>query len=89
MKGKVLIVSEVFYPEIGSGANRMTNMTLKLKECGYKVDVITSIPKYPSKELYEDERFWNKEKEELLNEGSNIYRISPSKIKLTSNFFTR
>lgn len=89
MKGKVLIVSEVFYPEIGSGANRMTNMTLKLKEHGYKVDVLTSIPKYPNEELYKDEKFWDKEKEERLKHESNIYRISPSKVKLTSNFFKR
>ena len=86
---KILILSEVFYPEIGSGSNRITNLVIYLKSQGNKVDVITSEPSYPDKSLYENEEYKSLEKEEKLYENSNITRISGSKLKPTSNFIKR
>lgn len=86
---KILIISEVFYPEIGSGANRITNLVIQLKENGYKVDVITSEPSYPNKEMYTDDDYRDYDKEIKIEKDSNIKRISTSRIKPTAKFFNR
>lgn len=79
----------MFFPEIGSGANRINNVLMLLKERGYEVDILTSNPSYPNAELYKDEKFWDKDKMNKLYEGSNIFRVKESKVKRTENFFTR
>lgn len=86
---RVLIISEVFYPEIGSGANRITNLLIQLKKQGYYVDVLTSDPSYPNKDIYKGDGYRDLEKENEINIGSKIKRVKASKIKRTSNFFVR
>lgn len=86
---KILVISEVFYPEIGSGSNRITNLVIFLKAQGNKVDVITSEPSYPDKSLYEGDEYKNTDKEEKLYNGSKIIRVKGSKVKPTANFFKR
>ncbi|MBE6053810.1 MAG: glycosyltransferase family 4 protein [Clostridium sartagoforme] len=88
-KKKVLLISEVFYPEIGSGANRITNLAIELKRNGYKVDVLTSEPSYPNKDIYKEEGYRESKKEKELYTNSNIHRVKASKIKRTTNFFIR
>lgn len=89
-KKKILIISEVFYPEIGSGANRMANIMMLLKEQGFSVDIITSQPKYPNPDMYKgNSKYLDKEKDDKLYTNSKITRINGSKIKPTSNFFVR
>ncbi|MGL4740590.1 MAG: glycosyltransferase family 4 protein [Sarcina sp.] len=88
-KIKILIISEVFYPEIGSGAYRVTNLFKYLKKLGYEVDILTSVPNYPDRKLYEQKKFWNKHFEKVLIGTSNLYRVKQSKIKISSNFFKR
>lgn len=89
VKEKVLIISEVFYPEIGSGANRITNLVIELKKNGYIVDVVTSEPSYPNKDIYKEEGYRDLEKENYIYTGSNIHRVRTSKVKRTTNFFIR
>lgn len=89
VKEKVLIISEVFYPEIGSGANRITNLVIELKKNGYMVDVVTSEPSYPNKDIYKEEGYRDLEKENDIYTGSNIHRVRTSKVKRTTNFFIR
>uniref|UniRef100_UPI00311A1E7B hypothetical protein n=1 Tax=Clostridium tertium TaxID=1559 RepID=UPI00311A1E7B len=89
VKEKVLIISEVFYPEIGSGANRITNLVIELKKNGYMVDVVTSEPSYPNKDIYKEEGYRDLEKENYIYTGSNIHRVRTSKVKRTTNFFIR
>ena len=55
---KILIVTQNFYPEIGSAANRMKSVYLELKERGYDVTVLTSDPSYPNRNLYKDPNYW-------------------------------
>lgn len=86
---RILIISEVFYPEIGSGANRITNLLIQLKKQGYYVDVLTSDPSYPNKDIYKGDGYRDLEKENEINIGSKIKRVKASKIKRTSNFFVR
>jgi glycosyltransferase involved in cell wall biosynthesis len=88
-KKRILIISEVFYPEIGSGANRITNLLIQLKKQGYFVDVLTSDPSYPNKDIYKGEGYRDLEKEKEINRNSKIKRVKASKIKRTSNFFVR
>ena len=89
MKKKILIISEIFYPEIGSGANRISNIVKYLKRYDYDITVLTSNPKYPLKELYTNKKFWDDEKEKEILDGVNLIRINPSKAKVTNNFFIR
>ncbi|MCR1951284.1 glycosyltransferase family 4 protein [Clostridium sp. DSM 100503] len=86
---RILIISEVFYPEIGSGANRITNLVIQLKKEGYIVDVVTSEPSYPNKEMYEKDGYRDLEKEKDIYEKSKIHRIKTSRAKSTTNFVVR
>ena len=88
-KKKILIISEVFYPEIGSGANRISNLVVLLKKQGYSIDLLTSEPSYPNKDMYEDDGYRDLEKEREIYEDSKIHRVRASKAKRNSNFFTR
>ena len=88
-KKRILIISEGFYPEIGSAANRATNLVIQLKKQGYIVDVVTSYPSYPNKDIYEKDGYRDLEKEKDIYEGSKISRIRACNVKRTTNFFIR
>ena len=88
-KKRILIISEVFYPEIGSGSNRITNLLIQLKKQGYNVDILTSEPSYPNKDIYRKDGYKDIEKEKDIYKDSKIKRIRTSNIKRTSNFFLR
>lgn len=49
MSKRVLIITQNFYPEIGSAGNRMKNIYLLLQDKGFDVDVLTTDPTYPTK----------------------------------------
>lgn len=89
MKNKILIISEIFYPEIGSGSNRMSNIVKYLKRYDYDITILTSNPKYPLKELYTYEKFWDRDKEKEILDNVKLIRINPSKAKITNNYFVR
>jgi len=81
----ILMIVQNFYPEIGSGANRLKNIYLHLKKCGYEVTVLTMNPSYPNQNLYQDEQFWDEEDIE-----QDVIRIHPAKIKkYTSSIWFR
>ncbi|MGL5352615.1 MAG: hypothetical protein ACRDA5_04740, partial [Clostridium sp.] len=88
-KYSVLIISEVFYPEIGSGSNRITNIVIELKKNGYKVDVITSEPSYPNKEMYKGNEYKDYEKEKKIGKDTNIKVIKVSRLKPNAKFLNR
>ncbi|MED1202802.1 glycosyltransferase family 4 protein [Heyndrickxia acidicola] len=72
MAKKVLIITQNFYPEIGSAANRMKNIYQLLSGMGYDVAIVTTEPAYPDRNLYKQEQFWDQED---LNGGKNIHRV--------------
>lgn len=86
---KLLIISEVFYPEIGSGSSRITNLVILLKKQGYDIDILTSEPSYPDKGIYKEEGYKDKEKEKDIYDNSRVDRIKGSNVKRTANFFNR
>lgn len=78
------MVTQNFYPEIGSASNRMKNIYLELNERGYDVKILTSDPSYPNRNLYKDSSYWYDE-----NIEQNIVRIHPKTRKYTRNLFRR
>ncbi|WP_245890060.1 glycosyltransferase family 4 protein [Rummeliibacillus pycnus] len=83
---KILIITQNFYPEIGSHANRMNNLFQLLQEEGYDVSVLTTEPSYPNKHLYEDKKFWN---DNTLDHESKIHRIKVKNRKYALNMLNR
>ena len=84
-KKRILIISQNFYPEIGSAGNRIKNIYQLLKSM-YEVDVLTTEASYPNKKLYVDEDFWYDQK---LNEDEHIYRVKITNRKYTKSMFNR
>lgn len=82
---KILIITQNFYPEIGSASNRMKNIYLELTGMGYEVTVLTSDPSYPNRNLYKDSQFWDEE--EVHTE--DIVRVKPRTKKYTRNIVNR
>lgn len=66
---KILIITQNFFPEIGSGANRMTKIYQLINEKA-SVTVLTTEPQYPNKTYYEQNKFFDHNAEQL-----NIFRI--------------
>ncbi|TYS69841.1 glycosyltransferase family 4 protein [Sutcliffiella horikoshii] len=88
MNKRVLMISQNFYPEIGSAANRMKNIYKLLKENGFDVEVITTEPAYPNKKIYKDEKFWD---DDSINEDekSRIKRTSVKTRKYSRTILNR
>lgn len=59
---RLLLVSQNFYPEIGSAANRMKNLFLHFESKGYNVHVLTTEPSYPNEKMYLDTSYYNDDK---------------------------
>ncbi|TDM14910.1 glycosyltransferase family 4 protein [Macrococcus bovicus] len=68
---KILLVTQNFYPEIGSGANRFRNLYKHLSG-HHQVDVLTTEPSYPNEKMYQDQKFWY---DEQINQSADIKRI--------------
>ncbi|MDY0365418.1 MAG: glycosyltransferase family 4 protein [Arcobacteraceae bacterium] len=69
MSKKILIVSELFYPE----EFKINEVALDWKNRGYEVDVLTMVPTYPVGEIYEG--YENKWYQVELWNGITIHRI--------------
>lgn len=51
---KTLLITQNYFPELGSAANRMKNFYDTLSEEG-EVDIISTVPIYPDKRLYSND----------------------------------
>ncbi len=69
MGERVLIISPHFYPE----NFKINDLTIELKKKGYKIDVITSSPHYPSYGSYKNIKFSQRFKDSY--KGSSVYRV--------------
>lgn len=83
---KVLIISQNFYPEIGSAGNRIKNIYLLLRQRGGDVKVLTTEPTYPNRKIYEDNKFWDNDE---LNDDQNIFRIKVTNTKYSRSLINR
>ena len=57
---KILLITQNFYPEIGSGANRLKNLYIQLSK-KHVVEVLTTNPSYPNAKMYDEEKYWSTE----------------------------
>ncbi|BEV39947.1 glycosyltransferase family 4 protein [Bacillus stercoris] len=86
MSKKILIITQNFYPELGSAGNRLKNIYLLLKQRGYDIQVLTTEPTYPNREIYKEKLFWN---EDMINKDSSVMRVSVRNKKYNSSFLRR
>lgn len=87
MANRVLIISQNFYPEIGSAGNRIKNIFKQLDSNIEKVSVLTTNPTYPNRNIYEDHNFWDDAS--LNQKGGKITRIQVSNKKYSFSIFNR
>ncbi|QIZ05621.1 glycosyltransferase family 4 protein [Priestia megaterium] len=84
---RVLIITQHFYPEIGSHANRIKHLYMLLAKNNFEATVLTTEPSYPNKKMYKDDQFWDEESLNLDNE--HIIRIGIKNRKYSSSFLNR
>ena len=68
---KILLITQNFYPEIGSGANRLKNLYIQLSK-KHDVEVLTTNPSYPNAKMYDEEKYWSTEQ---INDSKDIMRL--------------
>ena len=69
---KILLITQNFYPEIGSGANRLKNLYVQLSK-NHEVEVLTTDPSYPNAKMYKEDKYWNNQ---FVNESKDIMRLN-------------
>ena len=68
---RILMITQNFYPEIGSGANRLKNLYIQLSK-KHDVEVLTTNPAYPNAKMYEEEKYWSSD---IINQSKDIMRL--------------
>ncbi|WP_213810079.1 glycosyltransferase family 4 protein [Jeotgalicoccus sp. WY2] len=68
---KILLITQNFYPEIGSGANRLKNLYIQLSK-KHDVEVLTTNPSYPNAKMYDEDKYWSNDQ---INHSKNIMRL--------------
>lgn len=87
MKKKILMMTQNFYPVIGSAGNRMRNIFHLLHQHKMDVDVLTIEPAYPNKNMYKDPKFWD---DEWVNSREdNITRVQLKNQHSSRNLISR
>lgn len=86
MTKKVLIMTQNFYPVIGSAGNRMKNTYQLLNEHDIQADVLTTEPAYPNKNLYKNMAFWD---DKSLNHTKKIIRVPIRNKRFSNHIFNR
>ena len=74
MKGKIILISQNFYPELGSAANRMKQLYKQFEKAGYEPLMVTTEPSYPNHLLFEDSSYFDDYELNAL-EGYRIIRV--------------
>lgn len=82
---KILLITQNFYPEIGSGANRLKNLYKYLSK-NHKVEVLTTHPSYPNAKMYEEDKYWN---DTEISQSRDIMRLKMRMDKQSKSMFLR
>lgn len=85
---KILFVTQNFYPELGSAANRMRVMFKLFNQNSYEASIITTNPTYPTKILFNEKIYFN---DEYINnlENNKVIRLKTKTSKLRKNLYSR
>ena len=88
MKKDILIITSYFPPEIGAASNRIYHLAEGLEKRGFKVQVITPLPNYPTGKIFD--AYKGKFKDSAFKDNITIHRLwifaSNSKNKLLRLF---
>ena len=88
MKKDILIITSYFPPEIGAASNRIYHLAEGLEKRGFKVQVITPLPNYPTGKIFD--AYKRKFKDSTFKDNITIHRLwifaSNSKNKLLRLF---
>lgn len=68
---KILLITQNFYPEIGSCANRLKNLYIQLSK-KHEVEVLTTNPSYPNAKMYDEDKYWSNDQ---INHSKDIMRF--------------
>ncbi len=71
-RGRVLLLTQYFPPEIGAPQTRLANVTRELVRLGYTVRVVTAMPNYPTGKVFRHYRFRVRYSETI--EGATVSR---------------
>lgn len=85
---KLLIITQNFYPELGSAANRMKMLFKHFTKESVITNVLTTQPSYPNHELFQDRSYFD---DEMINryENNRIMRMQMIFEKQNKNLFAR
>ncbi|WP_246566912.1 glycosyltransferase family 4 protein [Mammaliicoccus lentus] len=85
---KILLITQNFYPELGSAANRTYVIFKLLNNSKHELNVLTTTPSYPSKSLFSDNTYFH---DRCINslENQKIYRLKIKRRKQSNSFFSR
>ncbi|MFD2131542.1 glycosyltransferase family 4 protein [Pseudogracilibacillus auburnensis] len=87
MTKKVLIMTQNFYPVIGSAGNRMKNIFQLLNQNNVEAHILTTEPAYPNKSMYKDRVFWDDE--DLNKKTEKIIRVPIKDRNFSKNIIKR
>ncbi|QHW36546.1 glycosyltransferase family 4 protein [Staphylococcus ursi] len=85
---KLLMITQNFYPELGSAANRMKMLFKHFTKESVITNVLTTQPSYPNHELFQDRSYFD---DEMINryENNRIVRMQMIFEKQNKNLFAR
>ena len=76
----ILIVTQYYPPEIGAPQNRLSSLALSLKRGKHNVEILTTMPNYPKKEIFTEYRNLK-----YLEEKINNIKITRTSIYIPRN----
>lgn len=85
---KILLITQNFYPELGSAANRIGVLLKLLKQKHEEVYVLTTDPAYPIEQLFSEPKYYA---DQILNnlEKKHVIRIKTKSKKQNNSFISR
>lgn len=85
---KILLITQNFYPELGSASNRLGVIFKLLNKSDYDTYVLTTQPTYPYQNLYNDSEYYNDSELNSLDK-TKIFRLKTKVKKQNKSFIKR